>query len=207
MKIFNRDNFKFKKLIYPVIFGFLIITGFVTFIYSIRFLTKQINQAFFMDDKIIDSKTVKVDWGNLKNVASKLNIKLGHKDVVIASSSTSSSDGFSVSESSALSASSSEPTIPIVQLDRKSIKIAIYNGTSKKGLAADLKDIMTKDGFNIDKTGTLNGFTEATTIKIKNSKKDYLAPIKESTGKKYQTIIEQGLDEIDQYDIIIIIGQ
>lgn len=202
MKFFHKNNFKFKKAIYPAIIGIFIIAGIFVFAYSARFLSGAVNKAFFVDNEIVESKIIKIDLDNLTKIASKLNIQIRETGINVFSSSSSSS----VSSESATSSSSVASTTPIVELDKKSVKIAIYNGTNKKGVATGLKDIMIKDGFVVSKTGNANGLAGTTTIKIKNSKKDYLPLVKESVLKKYATIEDKEMDETSEYDIIITIG-
>lgn len=197
MKIFHKNNLKLKKAIYPTILGIFIIIGSFVFVYSVRFLLGAVNKAFYIDNKIVESKMIKVDLDKLKQVISKLNIKLGETAIEVVSSSSPSSSEYSVS-----SASSS----PVIQLDKKSVKIAIYNGTKLKGLASGLKEMMVKDGFVVSKTDNVSATTGTTTIKTKNSKKDYLPLVKESVSKKYATIDDGDIDEAGEYDIIITIG-
>lgn len=203
MKILNRNNLKFKKIIYPAILGALIVAGILIFIYSIRFLSREINRSFFIDSKIIESKTVKVDRDNLKIISEKLGVRLGEADVSAPSSAVSSLEQ---------SSSASSTASAIIQLDKTTLKISILNGTKIKGVAAGLKDIMTKDGFIVSKTGNLEvspplgGETSKLVIKIKNSRKDYLPLVKESVLKKYATIEDKEMDETGEYDIIITIG-
>lgn len=195
MKIFSRKIF--KKITYPTIFGIFIIGGIFVFAYSVKFLSRAVNKAFYIDNKIVESKMIKADLDKLKMVASKLNIKLGETAIeVVSSSSSSSSESFVSAASSA----------PVIQLDKKAVKIAIYNGTKLKGLASGLKEIMVQDGFVVSKTDNVSATTGTTTIKIKNSKKEYLPLVKESVSKKYKIIEDKEADETGDYDVIITIG-
>lgn len=212
MKFFHKNNFKFKKAIYPTIIGIFIITGIFVFVYSVRFLSGAVNKSFFVDNEIVESKMTKIDLDNLTKIALKLNIQLGETSISVFSSSSSSSQ-FSLSTSSISSASTTTSvssvasSSPILELDKKLVKISILNGTKTKGLAVGLKDIMTKDGFIINKMGNVAEVTGTTTIKIKTSKKDYLPLVKESVLKKYKIIEdEEEMDETSEYDIIITIG-
>lgn len=211
MKFFHKNNFKFKKVIYPIIVAIFIIVGIFVFVYSVSFLSGAINKSFFVDNEIVESKMIKIDLDNLTKIASKLNIQLGETSISVFSSSSSSSQ-FSLSTSSVSSASTTTSvssvasSSPIVELNKKLVKISILNGTKTKGLAVGLKDIMTKDGFIISKTGNVTEVLGTTTIKIKIGKKDYLPMIKESVFKKYRNVEDKEMDETGEYDIVIIIG-
>lgn len=212
MKFFHKNNFKFKKIIYPAVLGIFIISGAFVFVYSVSFLSGAVNKAFFIDNKIVESKMTKIDLDNLTKLASRLNVQFGETAniSVFSSSSSSSQSSFSTSSASFASTTSSVSSVasssPIVELDKKSVKISILNGTKTKGLAVDLKEVMIKDGFTISKTGNVAEVSGTTTIKIKNSKKDYLPLVKESVLKKYKTIEDKEADETSDYDVIITIG-
>ena len=55
-------NLKFKKIIYPVIFGVFFIGVILIFIYSAKFLVSSIDKSLSLDIQYASSRIIKIDF-------------------------------------------------------------------------------------------------------------------------------------------------
>ncbi|MBI4692142.1 MAG: LytR C-terminal domain-containing protein [Candidatus Terrybacteria bacterium] len=173
------SKFKFKKIIYPLISGIVAILIVIIFIYSVRFLAKAIDMVFTTDTESLESHLIRLDMENFYRVAEKLGISLSSQSLVVGSQ---------------------------LSLDKTAVKIKVINSTKTSGLAKELKTILEAGGFLINEIDTISPVLATTTIRIKESKKDYTSLVKETISQKYTEIEEGVLKEDNIYDIIIIIG-
>lgn len=100
-----------------------------------------------------------------------------------------------------------EPKTDIIIVDNKPI-IAVYNSTTKPGLAADLKRSLLQGGYEVAQTGNNRPSLAITTIKVKNKinpDSKYLEEIKKIVDTNYDFVILP-LEETSSYDLEIIIG-
>ncbi len=194
---FEPKKLKFKKLIYPVISGTFIIIIVVVFIYAADFLATALNKAFVVDDKKAESLLIKIDMSDFQALAKKLGIS------AVAGGETVVPEPVIVEQATTTPAAA---TSTVKELDKKAVKIAVYNSTAIKGLASEFKTVIEADGFIIGKIGNTSPALATTTIKIKASKKDYSAPIRQIVSQKYQLTDDEALNETEDYDIIIVIG-
>jgi len=186
---------KFKKFVYPLIFGIVIILIAVILIYSAKFLAEAIDRVFITDSESWETRLMKLDMDNFYRVAKKLGIS---NQSSVISNQTSIIERAVVATTTATTTSSA--------LDKTALKIQILNSTKISGLAKELKTDLEAEGFRIEKIGNIFPTIGTTTINIKQSKKDYKAIIKEAVSQKYSEIEEKELEEENIYDIIIIIG-
>ncbi len=193
---------KFKKIIYPVISGIIVIIIVVIFVYVADFLVKAIDKAFVIDEKRAESLLVKIDMFNFQAVAKKLGISANQPITNDLQPTTNNQQQITITTTTVAETAATTTST----LDKKAVKIAVYNSTGIKGLANELKTVLEADGFVMEKTGNISESYATTTIKIKESKKDYTSLIKESVSKKHQLGDDQILAESEIYDIIIIIG-
>ena len=198
---FDLKKIKFKKLVYPVISGTFIIIIVVIFVYAADFLVKAIDKAFVIDEKRAESLLVKIDMSDFQAVAKKLGISANQPITNDLQPTTDNQQQITITTTTVTETATTTST-----LDKKAVKIAVYNSTGIKGLANELKTVLEADGFVMEKTGNISESYAATTIKIKESKKDYTSFIKESVSKKHQLGDDQILAESEINDIIIIIG-
>lgn len=181
---------KFKKIIYPLISGIIVILIIIVFIYSVKFLAEAIDRVFATDTESLESHLIRLDMEKFNLVAKKLGIMLGMSETELLTQATAT-----------IIATATPPV-----LDKTAVRIEILNSLEKAGLAKDLKALLENDGFKVEKIGDFSPSLATTTIKIKESKKDYSALVRESVSKKYPEAEDKALEENENFDIIIIIG-
>lgn len=194
---------KLKKIIYPVIFGAFAASVIIIFVSAAEFLSEAVNKAFVLDAQSAESHLVKLDLPNFYLAAQKLGIEVNLESGIQNLESGTASVTIAVTEETNAAATTTTTT---PALDKTAVRIEVLNGTKTRGLAADLKTILEADGFMVEKIGNIPELYATTTIRIKESKKDYSLLIKESVSKKYQLGDDLILEESEIYDIIIIVG-
>lgn len=185
-------NISFKKLIYPLIVGgYSVIIGILFFV-ALNFLVSQIDNALTPPE---ESAGFLFDQQSYELVAKKLDISLTALPIApqIPSQNTTST-------------APKEASSTTVTLNKRSLVIAIYNGSGKIGAAATLKKHLEDGGFTIKETGNEQS-TKTTVIKIKESKKAYLESIIARLVSFPLSPKETTLPEENTSDVIIIIGQ
>ncbi|KKQ22032.1 hypothetical protein A2999_00665 [Candidatus Wolfebacteria bacterium RIFCSPLOWO2_01_FULL_38_11] len=194
-------NLKFKKIIYPVIFGVFFIGVILIFIYSAKFLVSSIDKSLSLDIQYASSRIIKIDFEKFYKVAKKMGIEISKSTI-----DEQQIDNNNLQETTVVATTTPE-IIPIVsEVDKTAVKISVLNSTKIKGLADELKTILENNGFIVGAVGNYDPIQERTFIKIKESRKDYNPLIKKVIEEKYQLADDQALNETDIYDIIIIIG-
>ena len=194
-------NLKFKKIIYPVIFGVFFIGVILIFIYSAKFLVSSIDKSLSLDIQYASSRIIKIDFEKFYKVAKKMGIEISKSTI-----DEQQIDNNNLQETTVVATTTPE-IIPIVsEVDKTAVKISVLNSTKIKGLADELKTILENNGFIVGAVGNYDPIQERTFIKIKESRKDYNPLIKKVIEEKYQLADDQTLSETDVYDIIIIIG-
>ena len=194
-------NLKFKKIIYPVIFGVFFIGVILIFIYSAKFLVSSIDKSLSLDIQYASSRIIKIDFEKFYKVAKKMGIEISKSTI-----DEQQIDNNNLQETTVVATTTPE-IIPIVsEVDKTAVKISVLNSTKTKGLAGELKTILENEGFIVGAVGNYDPIQERTFIKIKESRKDYNPLIKKVIEEKYQLADDQALNETDIYDIIIIIG-
>ena len=194
-------NLKFKKIIYPVIFGVFFIGVILIFIYSAKFLVSSIDKSLSLDIQYASSRIIKIDFEKFYKVAKKMGIEISKSTI-----DEQQIDNNNLQETTVVATTTPE-IIPIVsEVDKTAVKISVLNSTKIKGLADELKTILENNGFIVGAVGNYYPIQERTFIKIKESRKDYNPLIKKVIEEKYQLADDQALNETDIYDIIIIIG-
>lgn len=181
----------FKQIIYPSIIAAFAVVVIILLIYSVRFLSRNINKIFSLDAQTISSQLLKIDIDKFYFVSKRLGI-------VIDSKMPPKPAATPVEE-----ATTTEET---PSFNKSSLKISVLNGTGVKGLAKDLKDALEADGFLVQNTGNASPPEENTIIKIKESKKSYGSLIKKVVSQRYSLGDDRILREDDAYDAVIIIG-
>ncbi len=100
--------------------------------------------------------------------------------------------------------------VPTPVIDKKTIKIKIFNGTGTKGLAGDVKVILQKKEYSEILTGNGDTFdNEKTTVQVKDDKKEALQLVLNDL-KDHVTIGKENITTLkkDQSaDIILIVGK
>lgn len=216
---------------YPALSGAFFLAVIIVFIYSARFLSGAFQKAFDFDAGRVESQLARLDLENFYPVAKKLGIEpatdsqqptTDNLQQEVGNEPAEATNGAAISEEAGVatgtaatistetatsSAVASAPAVASVPPPDKSlVKISVLNGTKTAGLAADLKNFLTTEGWTVANAGNASAATE-TIIKIKESKKDYSPLIRASVSKKYALGADQTLSESDIYDIIVIIGR
>lgn len=216
-------DIKLKKIIYPALSGLFFLAVIVIFIYSARFLSTSLQRSFDIDEGMAESRIARLDMDSFYRVAKKLNLQLTTNNLQlnqqqeVESEAVASESSVTITvatgtaatistEIATSTATTSAPVVPPPPPDKSLVKISVLNGTKTAGLAGDLKNILTADGWTVANTGNASAAAK-TFIKIKASKNNYSDLIRDSVSKKYTLAANQTLNESDEYDIIIIIGK
>jgi hypothetical protein len=199
---------KIQNFVYPALM--LVFAVFVAIIltYAIRFLSGAINMVF-KEATQNSGGLLRVNLVDYPLVAKKLGLKpVVEENAAIISEMPSPATTESVvapptsTPASTVAATSSASIAP----DKAFLKINVLNGTTQSGVAGALKNILESAGFTVDKIGNSRPMRAETAIQIKNSKLDFLPALKEAMSAQYPSPENIVLEEINVYDVIIIIG-
>ena len=197
-----KDFFKhtsLSKLVYPAILALCTLSIIIVFIFSTRFLTQEINRVFAVDTVANDFS---IDLVHYKIVAHKLGLP---EDLTTTSApliETSSSLPAAVTSTSTPSVTASSTPA----LDKGAITLSVYNATSVKGLAAQIKDKLTAAGFAVSKTGNAK-VQSSNTIALKESATAYLPLLREALGTAFADATVTTASKDALYDAVITIGK
>ncbi len=203
--LFQLKKLRFKQVIYPMIsFVFFALTIFV-FAKSAVFLSQSINKMFLASEQANEAETLKIDLENYFLVSKKLSLP----KIELPDFETEVSPQASLELPQEEPSASSSPEL-LVPEDKALLKIAIYNSTSKSGLASALKTSLAEAGFTVAKTGNLASAKETTLLQVKPSKRSFpnsLQEILELVSQTYQPKDWQELEEASEFDVVVIIGE
>jgi len=65
---------KKAKFIYPSVLILFLIIVFVVFFFAVKFLYRNINKIFILDQKAVDAQLIKIDFDNFNYVMKKLEL-------------------------------------------------------------------------------------------------------------------------------------
>lgn len=117
------------------------------------------------------------------------------------------SDTNQSSETTESSAAIVTPT-PTVQLNRTELKIRVENGAGITGLAAKTRTFLQGKGYTVTGVGDAAESDRANTlVKIKISKKDYKDILMTDMKSAYDMVVEEGLSETADYDVLVTCGK
>lgn len=181
-----------RDLIYPgVIIVFFIIISIIFYV-SVKFLTKNINDAFWGGSEV---STTLLNTENYNIIAKKLNIETSNKNT-----NTSTLNNVSHAEE----VETQQPSSPII--DKNSVTITILNSTTKAGLAGALATQFKSIGFEQTTAGNESKAYTTTTIRIKESIATIGPTIIEEVKKTYPNTTIETAPETADFDVTIIIG-
>lgn len=104
------------------------------------------------------------------------------------------------------SSPTTSPT-PSVTLERKNLKVQVYNGGGKTGEAARIKGILEGKGYVVVGTGNNpDGSSDTTKLQLKPTKKEYFNMLKEDLKTEYEVTTGTELQESSNTDAVLIIG-
>lgn len=101
------------------------------------------------------------------------------------------------------------PTAEATKLDKSTLRVSVQNGSGESGVASKASDILKTAGYNIASTGNADNFDyKNVTIKVKSTKKGFLALLEKDLSKDY-TVGDTSSDLITDasYDALVIIGK
>lgn len=94
-------------------------------------------------------------------------------------------------------------------LDRADLKVAVQNGSGEKGVASKTSGELKDFGYDVVSSGNADNFDYTdVTIKVKSTKKDYLAILKKDLSTNYT--IGSGTSDLDSssaFDALVIVGK
>jgi hypothetical protein len=182
-----------KDLIYSgILVLFMVIVG-VLFFVSTRFISQNINKVFSTEGA---EGVQALDLARYMLVAKKLGIEV-----------STPSEGVAVPTAVIPTPTTLTPTVQAVAtLDKKTLTIEVRNSTAKKGAASALAKSLTDAGFTTPATGNENTLYPATTILVKESKRDYAPLILAEVSKAYPDAVTATTTESAAFDVTVIIG-
>ncbi len=92
---------------------------------------------------------------------------------------------------------------------KKSLTIAVLNGSGTKGAAKEMSTALTNAGYLVSRTGNADAFTyEDITVQIKKSKQQFLDQLKKdlSANNYLVTKSTSDLEESESTDAVVIVG-
>ncbi len=223
------------RLLYPV--AALILTALIVwlFIFTVRYLLKQIDTALTIPNPAEEST---VDEARFALIAKKLNVKINTAQTNTPSTSTTpektksepevlpeeevmpeegtttaqtnnpkttKEDG-ELATSTKVASSATTPPTTTTTFDNSSLKIAIYNTSGKTGAAGSLKTALEKTGFVVGTVGNKTVSVPVSLLRVKASSADYVPALKESLAKAGFIPTDEALPDTDAFDVIIMIG-
>lgn len=63
---------KITKFLYPSVLVFFVVVIGLVFFFSVKFLYKNVNKIFILDQKSVDAQLIKIDFDNFNYVMKKL---------------------------------------------------------------------------------------------------------------------------------------
>ncbi len=110
-----------------------------------------------------------------------------------------------LSEASESTKSIEEP--PVVTLKKEDLKIRVENGAGVAGIAGKTETLLKGLGYNIVSIGNADDVDRVTTlVKFKNDKASYKDMLSADLKDKFSTLVEEGLEEELDYDVLIVVG-
>jgi hypothetical protein len=101
------------------------------------------------------------------------------------------------------------PVDSLTGLDRSTLSVEVQNGSGESGVAGKGADTLRSFGYKVLKTGNADNFDyQNTTIKVKNTKSNFLALLKKDLGFSYTVgSASADLDSSSAIDALVIIGK
>ncbi len=224
------------RLAYPLVA--LVLTAIIIwlFIFTVRYLLKEIDTALTTPNP---EEASTVDEARYALIAKKLNVKIDDVQTsppttpatpvkpvpeVIPTPETTPEEGTTTTPTVKPAATKETPTTkPTVAsttatentksastttttFDNASLKIAIYNTSGKTGAAGGLKTALEKTGFIVKTVGNKTTSVPVSLLRVKASSADYVPTLKDSLAKASFTPSDEVLPEADTFDVIIMIG-
>jgi hypothetical protein len=209
---FNLKKIKFNVWLYPFLLVLVLLILLAVSFFSIKYLSAVTNRVLVSSDTA-SGDLIKLDLDDYNTVATKIGLPL----VVVTTADSDIDSGIitdaytpeSVVASSTDFSTTTISSTAIVSttIDKQNVKIAVYNGTSKAGLAADLRDQLTAIGFVNINIGSVVTSTTGTVIGVKESVASIYPEIATEISKTYTNVVRQILAEDFDYDVWIIIGR
>ncbi len=162
----------------------------VCFIYTVSFLTKEINRPFTAESLISDADILKLDTSSIDSLSRKISKPVNSNPITDAENSINQTSG--------------EEQIDL-------LNISVLNSTGKANFATQLKNKLTQVGFTVQKVGDSSPAELKTLIKIKpkiaTKYPKGFEMLKSTVKSSYANLAVTSLDDSSEFDVVIIIGQ
>ncbi len=200
------------RIIYISLFIIFIGGILTTFVYSVKFIGQAMNSTFSATELgVVEEKYGQLHLDKYNLVAKKLGLTTSNaplnteNNIIEEEIEMEVIEDDTLIEDDLIDEVAEEPTVIIPEV---SPSIIVVNSTQTSGLAADLRNLLQAEDFNVISIGSSRDNLTRTVIKAKSnydSTSQYLTDIKKIVSLQYDyetTILE---DEAD-HDIEIIIG-
>jgi hypothetical protein len=198
---------KRRDAMYPGIVVVFVALVAVCFTLVAQFLAQNLNKALVIDEQSIDETLVRVDLADYYLVAKKAGINIG---VPAPEAPQTPAAPTPMPPSSAPSGESGSTTIssssPLVS--KNSLRIEVVNGSSRQGVATDLKNDLVSAGFTTVLLNSTPNQEPVTIISLKKSRVSdgLIAELKQVVSQKYDLGEIGTLAETEAFDARIVIG-
>lgn len=106
---------------------------------------------------------------------------------------------------------SNEAEVEVEEVDeivKEDLSIRVENGAGISGIAASTQATLEELGYTVTDIGNAEGdLRENTLVKFKTSKLAYRDTLIEDIKEEFEIVLEDGLDEDSDHDVLIIVGQ
>lgn len=196
---------QFISALYPSIIGLIFVLLAALFVGTVRLLTINI-AVIFKDVDVKAEELVTISLKDYSLIAKKLRLSAQSAQSKIVEQTEFVSDEQSVSstESATSSVAASQP---VAELDLKQFSVGVLNGTTKAGLAGDMKKNLETAGFVVSSVGNGSAASDLVTIRLKQGvPATFEDALKKALEQRY--IVGEVLQspESERYDATIIIG-
>jgi hypothetical protein len=213
IKFANNDG-----AVYTIIFLLYLTALIISFAYSLKFLTANLNMTFDpVAPQSIDNKYANLNLKSYAIVAKKLGLKLlantNHQE---ENTQTASTTNLNLTETINNNISTNSPLSQLevtstneINNQSSPLKISIINSTTKTGLANELKKQFIAAGYQIENTGNQVKAAPYTKLMVRpeiDVNSPTLIDIKNIVSTKYNFVIATS-SESSLYDVEIIIGK
>lgn len=96
---------------------------------------------------------------------------------------------------------------PAPVLNKKDLKVRVENGASIAGIASKTQNKLEELGYVVTGIGNAEEDRENTLVKFKTSKINYKELITTDLKADYELVIEEGLPETEEYDVLVVLGK
>lgn len=194
-------NLRIKKTIYPLILSVFSAIALVVFFVATRFLYQNINKAFVMDEALLESKLVKIDFNQFDAVADRLQLSEDSEDILRQEDErTSDADNNEKADEDKQK-----------EIDISEIRINVLNVAAVPGSAGKVKELLVGKGYEATEAGNgeKNNLTESRVTYGETKFQEEAEKIK-TLLKEMEISAEVSLAESEEEksgDVVILLGK